>query len=109
MSESKPVSITDDQFEQEIINCDDITLVDFWAPWCGPCVTMAPQLEAFADANTGRVKVCKLDVDDNPKTAERYEIRSVPTLIFFKGGEPVDISAGAVSQSTLQTKLDKLL
>ena len=109
MSENRPIEITDARFEDEVINGEGISVVDFWAPWCGPCHTMAPALESFAKANIGMVKVFKLDVDDNPKTAERYEIRSVPTVIFFKDGESVDISARAMSESALQEKLDSLL
>jgi thioredoxin 1 len=109
MSENKPISITDAQFEQEVLNGRGLLVVDFWAPWCGPCVQMAAGLEAFARANVGKVKVFKVDVDDNPKTAEKYGIRSVPTIIFFKDGEPIFISPRAMSQSSLESQLDKLL
>ena len=109
MAENKPSSITDAVFEDEVLNRDGITVVDFWAVWCGPCHTMAPALEAFAAANKDSVTVFKLDVDDNPKTAERYEIRSVPTVIFFKAGEPAYVSRGAMSQSSLQERLDAIL
>ncbi|UCF56867.1 MAG: thioredoxin family protein, partial [Deltaproteobacteria bacterium] len=84
MPESKPVNITDDEFEKEVLQGEGISVVDFWAPWCGPCHTMAPALEAFAAANSGKVKVFKIDSDDNPKTAEKYGIKSIPTVIFFK-------------------------
>ena len=87
MTETKPKSITDDQFEREVLHHQGISVVDFWAPWCGPCVQMAPALETFAASNAGKVTVYKLDVDENPKTAERFEIRSVPTIIFFKDGQ----------------------
>ena len=70
---------------------------------------MAPGLEAFAKANQGRVKVFKVDADDNPKTAERYEVRSIPTVVFFRDGEPLFVSRGAMSQASLQKKLDELL
>ena len=109
MSESKPMNITDAQFEQEVLKAEGISVIDFWAPWCGPCHTMAPALEAFAEANAGRVRVYKLDVDDNPKTAEKYEIRSIPTVIFFKDGEPEVVSVGAISEAGLQEKLDVLI
>ena len=109
MSENKPVSISDAQFEDEVIKGDGVIVVDFWAPWCGPCHSMAPALEAFAESNAGNVKVFKLDVDDNPKTAERYEIRSIPTVIFFEKGEPLEVSLGALSGPGLQDKLDKIL
>jgi thioredoxin 1 len=108
MSGNKPESITDDRFEELVSKSEGLVVVDFWATWCGPCLHMAPALEAFAGANAGAVKVYKLDVDDNAKTAQKFQIRSIPTLIFFRNGEPVDISIGAVSQSTLQKKLDAL-
>jgi thioredoxin 1 len=108
MAQNKPQNITDSQFEQLVLNSKGLTVVDFWAPWCGPCVHMAPALEAFAEANAGAVAVFKVDVDENPKTAQTFQIRSIPTLIFFKDGQPSDISIGAVSQSVLQKKFDAL-
>jgi thioredoxin 1 len=109
MTETKPINITDDQFEQEVIKHQGISVVDFWAPWCGPCIQMAPSLESFAASNTGKVSVYKLDVDENPKTAERFEIRSVPTIIFFKNGQVQHISRGTMSVTSLQNKLNELL
>jgi thioredoxin 1 len=109
MSENDPIRIDDSQFEQAVLNAKGISLVDFWAPWCGPCIQMAPGLEAFTKANPGKIRVFKLDVDDNPKTAEKYEIRSIPTIIFFRDGEPVFRNPGAMSQSSLQSQLDQLL
>jgi len=109
MSDAKPTGIDDSQFETSVLKASGIVVVDFWAPRCGPCIQMAPGLDAFSEANEGHVKVFKLDADDNPKTAEKYEIRSVPTIIFFKNGEPVFLSRGTMSQSGLQKKLDELL
>ncbi|MFC1868151.1 thioredoxin [Thermodesulfobacteriota bacterium] len=109
MSENRPLDITDAQFEDEVLKNQGVSVVDFWAPWCGPCHTMAPALESFAESCAGSAKVFKLDVDDNPKTAERYEIRSVPTLIFFKNGEPADISPRPLSESAMREKLEGLL
>lgn len=109
MPENKPETLTDSQFQEHVLDAEGIVIVDFWAPWCGPCVQMAPGLEAFSSANQGSVKVFKIDADENPKTAEAYEIRSVPTIVFFKNGEPVFVSRGAMSQSSLQRKLDDLL
>ena len=109
MTESKPVHITDDQFEQEVLKAEGVAVVDFWAEWCAPCIQMAPILESFAQANAGKVKVFKMDVDEYQKAAQKYGIRSIPTLIFFKGGEPADISIGYVGESTLQTKLEALI
>ena len=109
MSDSKPQAVTDDSFDSEVLQAKGIVVVDFWATWCGPCLHMAPALEAFAENNTGKGKVCKVDVDENQQVAQKYGIRSIPTLIFFKGGEPVEVSIGAVSESTLQAKLDAIL
>jgi thioredoxin 1 len=108
MSSHAPVSLSDSQFDEQVLKAKGITVVDFWAPWCGPCHQMAPGLEAFAKANEARVKVFKLDVDDNPKTAEKYEIRSIPTIIFFFDGEPAYVGRGTMSQASLQKKLDEL-
>jgi thioredoxin 1 len=109
MSTPKPINITDSQFDEKVLKAGGISVVDFWAPWCGPCISMAPALEAFTEENVEKVRVFKLDVDDNPKTTEKYNIRSIPTIIFFKDGEPVDISAGTLSKSALYDKLDNLL
>jgi len=109
MSENKPIDTTDDQFNQAVLSRTGLSVVDFWSPRCGPCHQMAPALEAFAEANAAKIEVFKLDAEDNPKTAEKYNIRSTPTIIFFKDGEPVDISIGAMSESALQNKLDALL
>jgi thioredoxin 1 len=103
------MDITDASFEEEVLSVKGVSVVDFWAPWCGPCHSMAPGLESFAEANNGRVKVFKLDVDDNPRIAERFKIRSVPTVVFFRDGEAVDVSPKALSESDMQKKLDSLL
>lgn len=109
MDKNSPVPIGDAQFEEKVLKASGVVVVDFWAPWCGPCVQMAPALEAFADSNAGKVIVYKLDVDENPKTAERFEIRSVPTIIFFRDGQAQHISRGAMSAASLQNKLNELL
>jgi thioredoxin 1 len=108
MTENVPVEVKDADFDEKVLKADGIAVVDFWAPWCGPCHTMAPGLEAFAAANAGNVKVFKLDVDDNPKVAERYEIRSIPTIIFFREGEVAETNVGAMSETSLQEKFDAL-
>jgi thioredoxin len=109
MAKNSPLPIEDAQFEERVLKARGTVVVDFWAPWCGPCVQMAPALEAFADANAGAITVYKLDVDENPKTAERFEIRSVPTIVFFMNGEIRYISRGAMSGTSLQNKLNELL
>lgn len=108
MPDHKPHTLTDDEFEAQVLNADGISVVDFWSPRCGPCHQMAPALDAFSESNAGRVKVFKLDVDDNPKTAERYEIRSVPTVIYFKDGLAMATHRGAMSQVALQSTLEDL-
>jgi putative thioredoxin len=102
---------TTKDFMRDVIEAsrDVAVLVDFWAPWCGPCLQMAPALEAFAEANAGKVKVVKVDADDNPKSSEKYGIRSIPTLIFFKEGKPVETIPRQLSQAALQDKLNALL
>lgn len=109
MVENAPIHVADDEFEEEVLNSEGLVLVDFWANWCGPCHQMAPILESFAKANAGKVKVVKVDSDENPKTAEEYGIKSIPTLIFFKDGEAVDVNVGVISEGNLQKKLDDLL
>lgn len=109
MSDHEPLAITDEDFEAQVLNAGGIIVVDFWSPTCGPCHQMAPALEAFSGTNTGGVKVFKLNVDDNPKAAERYEIRSVPTIIFFRNGQASLTHRGALSQASLQEKLDLVL
>ena len=109
MSENKPKEITDDQFNQEVLNRAGLSLVDFWSPTCGTCHQMVPALDAFAEANGFAVKVFKMDAQDNPKTAEEYKIRSTPTLIFFRDGEPVDVTVGSMSETGLNNKLEELI
>ena len=109
MSEGKPINVTDAEFEEEVLKAKGIVVVDFWAPWCGPCHQMAPALESFTVANAGKVKVVKIDSDDNPKMAEKYGIKSIPTVIFFKDGEAVARKAGAMSQTTLQEQIEALM
>ena len=109
MSAGHTIHVTDEDFAPVVLEAPGLKVVDFWAPWCGPCHTMSPALEAFAGKNADRVRVYKLDVDDNPKTAEQYEIRTVPTVFFFRDADPVEVHAGALSETSLQEKLDTLL
>ena len=107
MSAATPV--TDVSFKADVLDSDVPVLVDFWAPWCGPCRMVAPVVEEIADQYAGQVKVVKLNTDENPNTASQYGIRSIPTLMIFKGGQRVDMVVGAVPKTTLASTLEKYL
>ncbi len=92
---------TDAGFEQEVLKSDLPVLVDFWAPWCGPCRMIAPVIEEIAKANQGKLKVVKINVDENGKTPVTYGVMSIPTLIVFKGGELKETSVGALPKAKL--------
>jgi len=98
--------LTDDTFEQEVINSSNPVLVDYWAEWCGPCKMIAPILEEIANEYTGKVKVAKLNIDENPQTPPRYGIRGIPTLMLFKDGNVEATKVGALSKSQLTAFLD---
>lgn len=106
---SSVAQVTDSTFEQEVLNSELPVLIDFWAPWCGPCKMVAPVVEEVATQYDGQVKVFKLDTDQNPQIAKQYSIRSIPTLMIFKGGQLVDTIVGAVPKTTLSTALEKYL
>lgn len=105
----KPTAVTDKTFEQEVLKAEMPVLIDFWAEWCGPCKMVAPVVEELAGDYDGRIKVVKLDVDQSPTVASRYGIRSIPTLLFFKNGQPVNQVIGAVPKQLLQQKIDQVL
>ena len=106
---SKPIAITDDTFEREVLQSDTPVIVDFWATWCGPCKMIAPILEEIAAEYSEKLKIAKLDVDSNAKTAGKYNIMSIPSLLFFKNGEVVDQVVGAVPKAQLTQRLQKVL
>ncbi len=107
--ESSVIHLSDDDFETDILKGDKPALVDFWAPWCGPCRAIAPTLEELAAQFKGRVKVAKINIDDNRKTAESYNVRSIPTLILFKDGKAVETVVGLTSKDRLENLLKKVL
>ena len=104
-----PIAVSDTDFEQEVLEAETPVLVDFWAEWCAPCKMVAPVLDALADEYDGKIKFTKVDVDSNPQTAMKYGIRSIPTLLVFKGGSPVDQVVGAVPKAVIKKSLDSAL
>jgi thioredoxin 1 len=102
---SKPVAVTDDSFNTDVIQADRPVLVDFWATWCGPCLMIAPILEEIADEYTDQVTVAKVDVDVNPQTPAQFGVMGIPTLILFKDGEAVERITGYMPKDQLLAKL----
>ena len=106
---STAAAVTDESFDNEVLQSEVPVLVDFWAPWCGPCRMVAPVVDEIATQYTGQVKVVKINTDENPNVASKYGIRSIPTLMIFKGGQRVDLVVGAVPKTTLANTLEKYL
>lgn len=103
------LTVSDDSFESEVISSEMPVLIDFWASWCGPCKAIAPIVEEIASAYKGKIKVAKLNVDDNPKTPAKFGVRGIPTLIMFKDGQAVDQVVGAIPKSQLDEMVKKVL
>jgi thioredoxin 1 len=109
MASSDLVILQDATFDQEVLKSDIPVLVDFWAVWCGPCKAIAPTVEELAKQYRGKVKVAKMDVDEHQQVPQQYGIRSIPTLLLFKGGRVVDTIVGAVPRSKLEESLKKAI
>ena len=103
------IEVKDATFQEDVLDSELPVLVDFWAPWCGPCRMVAPVVEEIAQQYEGKVKVVKLNTDDNPQVASQYGIRSIPTLMIFKDGQRVDMVVGAIPKTTLANTLEKYL
>jgi thioredoxin 1 len=105
----KALEVTDNTFEQEVLQAQQPVLVDFWAVWCGPCRAVAPIVEELAGDYEGKLKVMKLDVDNNPRTAMAYGVQSIPTLLVFKDGKPAERIVGAVPKKVIVDKLQSVM
>jgi len=103
------LEVTDATFEQEVLQSEQPVLVDFWAVWCGPCKAVSPIVDAIAESYTGKLKVAKVNVDQNSATPSRYGVRGIPTLLFIKGGNVVDQVVGFVPQETIEEKVKSLI
>ena len=101
------ITVTDATFDDDVVSQDVLTIVDFWAEWCGPCRMVAPIVKQLAGEYSDDIRVAKLDVDENPMTAQKFNVRSIPSILFFKGGELVDTVIGAVPKAHLEGKIQQ--
>jgi len=106
---SKPIHVTDAEFEAKVLKSDTPVIVDFWAPWCGPCRMIAPALEELAKEYDGKVVIAKVNTDENPQWAMKYGVQGIPTMLFVKDGELVDRMVGAAPKPSIQQRVDNLL
>ena len=106
---SNALDINDSTFEQEVINSTELTIVDFWAPWCGPCRKLGPVLDEVAQEYEGKIKVVKLNTDENLKTAKEFSVSGLPTLLMFKDGQPVERLVGLMPKTSIISNIDKHL
>ncbi|RFA23435.1 thioredoxin [Subtercola boreus] len=102
---SSALSVTDASFEADVLNSEDTILVDFWAEWCGPCRAVSPILDQIADEHSSKIRIVKLNVDDNPQTAAKYQITSIPAMKVYRGGEVVKTIIGAKPKAALENDL----
>lgn len=103
------IHLSDDTFQSEVLEAEELVFVDFWAPWCGPCKMLGPVIEELSGEYRGRVKICKIDVDENNKTAGDYGIMSIPTMILFKDGKEINRLVGFVPKANIAKALDSAL
>ncbi|HKF50290.1 MAG TPA: thioredoxin [Terracidiphilus sp.] len=109
MAVASVLEVTDANFDQEVLKSEQVVLVDFWAGWCGPCKLIAPAVDAVAEAYAGRLKVTKVNVDQNGATPSRYGIRGIPALLFFKNGKVADQIVGYVAREVIEEKVQRLI
>ncbi len=105
----KVSEVSDASFDKDVLKSDIPVLVDFWAPWCGPCKSIAPVLDELSDQYSGKIKILKMNVDDNPKTPTNYGVRGIPNLVIFKGGEVAEQIVGAVPKEQLTSAIDRVI